>query len=125
MKKTAFAVLLVLGLIGCKSTVKKTFECTGNDSFVLKNKVFVVEGGPAIDASGNCHLTCKDCTITGEGIHAAGNAQVTLEGGAITAASPNAAMDLSGNAKVFAQGTAVVGEVKKSGNAKAEGLASK
>jgi len=125
MKKIGFFVLLALSVVGCNKTVSKTFECTGNDQMVVKGKTFTVAGGPAIDASGNCHLTVKDCTITGEGIHAAGNAQVTLSGGAINAPAPATAIDASGNAKVIAQGTVVSGTVNKSGNAKVEGVAGK
>jgi hypothetical protein len=119
----AFAVVtLSLAVVGCNKPIKQTVECTGNDQITLKGKTFTVADGPAIDASGNCHLTCKDCTITGaEGIHAAGNAQITLEGGSLTASAT--ALDLSGNASVKAAGTPVVGEVKKSGNAKVDGVA--
>jgi hypothetical protein len=125
MKKTLFFLAIAAALLGCNKKVTKTFECAGNDTMVVKGKTFVVAGGPAIDASGNCHLTCDKCTITGEGIHAAGNAQITLIGGGIVSAAGESAMDLSGNAKVIAQGTTVVGDVKKSGNAKVEGVAGK
>jgi hypothetical protein len=121
--KKAGLVAFAIGLLalGCNRPVTKTFECTGNQTVALKKKTFTVQAGPAIDATGNCQLSCKDCNIVGEGIHAAGNATIMLTGGTI-AGGGQTAMDLSGNAKVVVEGTVVSGPVNKSGNAKVTGL---
>jgi hypothetical protein len=122
MKKLMTFAAVAIALAGCNKPIHHTVECTGNDQFTVKGKTIAVADGPAIDATGNCQLTCKDCTITGaDGIHASGNAKIVLEGGQLTASAT--ALDLSGNAKVTVNGTPVVGEVKKSGNAKVDGLA--
>ncbi len=124
-KHAVWAFFAVVGLVsvtqsGCKQS--KTRTCAGNASMTFSGIEFAVGDGPAVDASGNCNITLDNCTIRApEGIHAAGNATVTITGG--TLAGSRNAIDASGNAKVIVSGTQVTGPVHTSGNAKVSGVA--
>jgi hypothetical protein len=97
--------------------------CAGNDEITASDIKATFTSGSAINASGNCKVTCKSCVIRApQGIQASGNAQVVLVGGSVEgetsiSASANAKVDVRGDAKV-------VGSVAKSGNATITGVAS-
>lgn len=100
---------------------KAPYKCMGNDSAVITGVTANITSGPAVDASGNCKVTFKDCNITTDrGVSASGNAEVTLEGGELKAS--DTAIEGSGAAKVDVKGTKVTGKVKQSGGAKITGV---
>jgi hypothetical protein len=97
-------------------------ECSGNEDISAEHVKATFTSGSAIRASGNCKVTCKDCSIKAPtGITAGGNAQITLVGGSVEGetsinASANAKVDVRGDAKV-------TGPIAQSGNATVTGVA--
>jgi hypothetical protein len=76
--------------------------------------------GTAVTAGGSCHLTLKNCDITGAtAIDAMGSAIVTIEGGSITGST--AALHALGSPEVHMTGTKVNGKIDKLGSPKITG----
>ncbi len=100
----------------------KPFVCDANDQVTLSGVTATFTAGPAINASGNCQVTCTGCTLRAPiGVQASGNAHVTITGGSLAGetaivASVNATVDVRGDAKVS-------GTVSKTGNATVTGIA--
>jgi hypothetical protein len=92
--------------------------CSSNDDIAVTSVAASFSSGSAIQASGNCHVRCTDCTITAPtAIEASGNAQITLVNGTIRGTSVLA--DATGNARVTISGNVTVaGRVRESGSAK-------
>ena len=101
---------------------KQPLTCDENDQVEVDGVKATFSAGAAIIASGNCHLTCKDCTLKAPfAVQASGNAKVVLVNGSAEgtdtslSATENAIIDVRGNAKV-------IGPTKQSGNAKVSGV---
>ena len=118
------AAIALLLLAACENRVNTTRQCLGggNVTSTYKDYTFNIEQGPAVDVAGNCHVVLDHCTIHApEGIRAAENATVTVVGGTLIARG--AAVTAAGNANVSFEGTAVTGTVDRSGAAGVTGLA--
>ncbi|MCL2725386.1 MAG: hypothetical protein FWD69_13220 [Polyangiaceae bacterium] len=96
----------------------KPFKCGGNDDVSFRDVKSVLPGDTAIQASGNCHVHCTNCSIAAAGaIEASGNAEVTFVNGYVNGtiflvnANGNARVTILGNVTAF-------GRVEKSGNAR-------
>jgi hypothetical protein len=96
--------------------------CGGNDQIDAKGVKATFTSGTAINAGGNCKVTCKDCVIKAPmGVQANGNAQIVLIGGSVEGQT---AVTASGNGKVDVQGNAkVTGAVSQTGNGVITGVA--
>ena len=99
-------------------------QCTGVDDLRVTGVTATFTGGSAIIATGNCHLTCTDCTISAPtAIEASGNAQVTIINGSVK--GTNLLADASGNARVTISGNVTSsGRTQEKGNAKVSAPAS-
>jgi hypothetical protein len=98
----------------------KPLSCAGNDNYNLSGVKATFTSGVAIDASGNCKVTCKNCTIKAPtAVQAGGNAQITLVGGTVDG---DTSIVASGNGKVDVQGATVTGKIDKSGNGTITGV---
>jgi hypothetical protein len=96
-------------------------SCIEDNHMTVRGVTATLFPGPVIFASGYCHLTLVDSTLTAPTvIHAAGSAQIVIQGGRIEG-RPRA-MDLSGRAQVVVQGTEVIGAVHRAGEASISGL---
>jgi hypothetical protein len=101
-------------------TGSKPLSCSGNDVYTVSGVKATFTSGTAIDASGNCKVTCKNCTLKAPtAVQAGGNAQVTLVGGSVDG---DTSIVASGNGKVDVQGATVTGKTDKSGNGAITGL---
>jgi hypothetical protein len=96
---------------------KTPFSCTGADAPVLHDVVATA----GVSAMGGCKLTLKNVEITAAiAVTAAGNAQVTVEGGELN--GTDAAITAGGNAQVEVKGAKVTGKANKAGNGKILGM---
>lgn len=89
--------------------------CGGNEEIDVSGVTATFSSGSAILAGGNCHVTCRNCTLKAPvGVEAGGNAQVTLMSGTVT--GTDAALSAGANATINVLGNAtVVGTTRKSG----------
>ena len=96
--------------------------CGGNDQIDVSGINATFTSGSAILAGGNCHVTCRDCTLKAPvGVEAGGNAQVTIMNGSVP--GTDAALSAGGNATINVLGNAtVVGTTRKGGNASVTGV---
>jgi hypothetical protein len=102
-------------------TGSKPLSCGGNDVYNLSGVKATFTSGIAIDASGNCKVTCKDCTLKAPTVvQSGGNAQITLVGGSVEG---DTSIVANGNGKVDVKGTSVSGKIDKSGNGTINGVA--
>ena len=92
-------------------------QCGGNDSIDASDVTVAFSSGSAIDAGGNCHVTCTRCTIKAPvAISAGGNAEITLIDSHVEGSQTG--VEAGGNAQVkFAGNSTLVGSVSKGGNA--------
>jgi len=99
---------------------KSTLTCQGNDEITMSNVVAHFDG-EAIIATGNCELTCENCTIEAtRAVSATGNAQLRFKGGRIV--GTEMAITAMGAAVVTLDGTAVDGFRNGGGFAKINDL---
>jgi hypothetical protein len=91
--------------------------CGGNDDIQVSGITATFNAGFAIQANGNCHVRCTDCTLGAPtAIDAGGNAEVIIMNGTISG-TPTLAT-ASGNAHVTIAGNVnASGSTKQSGNA--------
>jgi hypothetical protein len=82
-------------------------SCGGNDEYDVSGVTASFTAGQAILASGNCHVTCRDCNLKAPvAVEASGNGNVQLINGVITGtttslnATGNGTINVLGNAKV-------------------------
>jgi hypothetical protein len=102
-------------------TGSKPLSCGGNDVVNVSGVKATFTSGIAIDASGNCKVTCKNCTLKAPtAVQAGGNAQITLVGGSVEG---DTSIVASGNGKVDVQGATVTGPTNKSANGTITGVA--
>ncbi len=101
---------------------KEPLDCDGNDQIEVSGVKATFTSGAAIVASGNCHLTCKDCILKAPvAVRASANAEVILLNGAIE--GTDSALTASDNSKIDVRGNAtVVGTTKQTSNAKITGV---
>jgi len=97
--------------------------CDGNDEFDVAGIKATFTAGAALIASGNCHVTCKDCALKAPiAVQASGNAQIILVNG--SAEGTEASISASDNARVEVRGNAsIIGSTKQVANAKIVGVA--
>ncbi len=97
-----------------------TFTCRGMDQVHLRNVVARIDGD-GITATGNCELTCDDCTIeAARAITATGNALLTFNRGRII--GHDRAAYAGSNAVVTFSGAAVTGGIETQGFGEVKGL---
>jgi len=96
--------------------------CDGNDEIDVRGVKATFTAGAALIASGNCHVTCKDCALKAPiAVQASGNAQVVLVNG--SAEGTEASISASDNARVEVRGNAtIVGSTKQVANARVVGV---
>ena len=112
------------------------YNCTGNRTLTVTNKVLTASDGVVFRAAANCTLRLKNVVVTGHGIILArGNAEVIVTESALTASSvaiiaegnaevsltnctvtaPRTAVEARGNAVVNLERTAVTGKLLTKG----------
>ncbi len=91
--------------------------CGGNDSYEISGINANIASGPVINAGGNCHVTCRGCTLRSSVVVAAGgNAQIDLVDSHIE--GTDSAIVAGGNAQVRMTGSStLVGRIVQGGNA--------
>lgn len=98
-----------------------TFECGAAQNLTLSGMTVTMTTGPAIRASGACHLTLINMTISAPTvIESAGSAVVTLQGGTLTGSQ--SAIEASGGSQVVVNGATVTGTVHRNGGASITGI---
>ncbi len=91
--------------------------CGGNDTFEASGITSRLGSGPVINVAGNCHFTCRNCTLEAPDvvIAAGGNGEIDLVDCKVNGAQ---AVVAGGNANVRVTGTSMVtGKVVQGGNA--------
>jgi hypothetical protein len=91
--------------------------CGGNDNIEASGINATFASGSVISVGGNCHVTCRGCTLKAAvAVSAGGNAEVDLVDCHIE--GTDSAIIAGGNAQVRVTGdSTVVGKVEKGGNA--------
>jgi hypothetical protein len=101
---------------------RNPFMCTGNDQIDVSGINASFSAGSAVTVSGNCHMTCRDCTLRAPiAVEVDGNGQVTLVNGTIT--GTDTSLVASGNGSINVTGNAhVTGPYRQSANGKVLGV---
>jgi hypothetical protein len=97
-------------------------SCGGNDQFDVTGITASFTAGTAISASGNCHVSCTNCSLKAPvAVEASGNGEVKLINGNIT--GTQSSLNATGNGNIYVLGNAsVVGPFHQSGNGKVTGV---
>ena len=94
---------------------KKPLVCSGNDWITVDHVTAHFADGVAIDASGNCYVTCKDCDVSAPTVvRARENASVHFDHG--TAQGSKVFFEASENAMVSIDHTKTAGTTKAPSN---------
>ena len=100
---------------------RQPLVCAGDDQIDAYDVKASFGGGTAILASGNCQVTCRNCSLTAATVvQAEGDAHVTLTGGSIS--GTQASVVVSGDATVDVAGCGVTGAARKSGDGTINGM---
>jgi hypothetical protein len=97
--------------------------CGGNDSYDISGVNASFTAGSTIIASGNCNVTCRNCTLKAPvAVEADGNGDVKLIGGSVT--GTQMALNATGNGTIEVLGNATItGTTHQSANGKVTGVA--
>jgi hypothetical protein len=106
------AAVVSRGTIGGSSLFswsgKEPLVCSGNERITVDHVTASFPKGTVIDASGNCHVVCKDCALSGSTVIAAReNADVHLDHGT---ADGDVFDEVAHNARVTTDHTKVTGK---------------
>jgi DNA-directed RNA polymerase subunit RPC12/RpoP len=96
--------------------------CGGNDSYDVTGINASFTAGSAIIASGNCNVTCRNCTLKAPvAVEADGNGDVKLIGGSVTGTQMACNATANGTIEVLGNAT-ITGATHQSGNGKVTGV---
>ncbi len=120
LRRWRHAMVDSVGALGWDGTTPLT--CGGNDQIDVSGVTASFSAGSAIIASGNCHVSCTNCTLKAPvAVEADGNGEVKLINGTITGTVTSLNATGNGNIDVLGNAT-VVGPYHQSANGRVTGV---